>query len=283
MDISNLKQNHQLLMDYLSQNGYGKDALGLTRRCISLALSIGDTPSIKSYEDLFFYEVNKRKYRANEGRYKSLRGYMGTLKVFDLEGKYPNGKPTGFLAPVSLFDQLNEHYQNLANFHLRNGRINGKLEKTVWVEFRAVINFYKHLQDNDAETLADITPQIIYSFFHDGNRQIRGFYYCQLIKAAMKVLIIGHENRANTIMSYLPAIKRGNKNFQYLSQEESAQIRACIEDNQNELTTGERTIGWLLYFYGLRGTDITSLQLKETSKNPNFCVTLLRQNAHLQQ
>ena len=67
MDISNLKQNHQLLMDYLSQNGYGKDALGLTRRCISLALSIGDTPSIKSYEDLFFYEVNKRKYRANEG------------------------------------------------------------------------------------------------------------------------------------------------------------------------------------------------------------------------
>jgi site-specific recombinase XerD len=185
---------------------------------------------------------------------------MGTLKVFDLEGKYPNGKPTGFLAPANLFDQLNEHYQNLANFHLQNGRMNGKFQKTVWIEFRAVINFYKHLQDNDAKTLADITPKMIHSFFHDGNRQIRGAHYCHLIKAAMKVLIMGHENRAKTIMSYLPAIKCGNKNFQYLSPEESAHIRECIEDHQNKLTTGERTIGRLLYFYGLRGTDIASLQ-----------------------
>lgn len=247
-------------MNYLSQAGYGKDAIWLTRRCISLALTKGDSPCIKSYEDLFSYEVNKCGYRANEGRYKSLRCYMGALKTFDLEGKYPTGEPTGFFLPPKLFDRLNEHYQHLANYHMRHGGINGKRKKTVWIEYRAVINFYKHLQDNGAETLTDATPQMVYSFFHNGSRQIRGACYCQLVRTAMKVLSVEYEKQAKAIVSYLPAIKRGNKNFQYLSSEESARIRECLEDNQNELNAGERTIGWLLYFYGFRSTDITSLQ-----------------------
>lgn len=192
---------------------------------------------------------------------------MGTLKAFDLDDKYPNGKVTGFLSPPKLFDQLNEHYQSLANYHLQHGSINGKREKTVWIEFRAAINFYKHLQNNGAETLTGVTPQMIYSFFHNGIRQIRGVHYGQLIKSAMKVLTVEHGNPARAIISYLPAIKRGNKNFQYLSSEESARIRECLECDQSELTIGERTVGWLLYFYGLRGTDIASLQLNNIDWN----------------
>jgi integrase len=58
----------------------------------------------------------------------------------------------------------------------------------------------------------------------------------------------------------LPAIKAGNKNFQYLTPQESMKIRECLENRDSGLTHLERSIGWLLYFLGLRGTDITKLK-----------------------
>ena len=54
MDTSNLRKSHQKLMDFLVKNGYKKDALWQTRKCIRLALEAGASPEITSYEDLFF-------------------------------------------------------------------------------------------------------------------------------------------------------------------------------------------------------------------------------------
>lgn len=80
MDTSNLQKNHQLLMDYLVKQKYGKDALRLTRRCIRLALDIGASPEIISYEALFFREVERLGLKPQEERYKHLRTYMGNVK-----------------------------------------------------------------------------------------------------------------------------------------------------------------------------------------------------------
>ena len=54
MDTSNLRKTHQKLMDFLVKNGYKKDALLQTRKCIRLALEVGASPEITSYEELFF-------------------------------------------------------------------------------------------------------------------------------------------------------------------------------------------------------------------------------------
>ena len=54
MDTSNLRKTRQKLMDFLVKNGYRKDALLQTRKCIRLALEVGASPEIASYEELFF-------------------------------------------------------------------------------------------------------------------------------------------------------------------------------------------------------------------------------------
>jgi hypothetical protein len=41
MDTSNLLKTHHKLMDFLVANGYKKDAISETRKCIGLALDIG--------------------------------------------------------------------------------------------------------------------------------------------------------------------------------------------------------------------------------------------------
>lgn len=262
MDTSNLRKNHQLLMDFLIKNGYKKDALLQTRRCIQLALGIGTSREITSYEDLFFLEVGRRGYKPQEGRYKSLRSYMGNLKLFDQKGIYPgvSGTKNSFLAPPSLYDQLNTVYRSAIDYHFAVGGLNGKREKTVWTETRGAMNFFKHLQDCGAETFQEVENKMIYMFFFDGDRQIRGKDYCSLIKVVLKTAVQLYGEPVQRILAALPAIKSGNKNFQYLTPEESMKIRECLEGKDSALTHLERGIGWMLYFWGLRGTDITGLK-----------------------
>ncbi len=262
MDTSNLQKNHHLLMDFLVKNGYKKDALSQTRRCIRLALNVGASPEITSYEDLFSLEVKKRGYKPEEGRYKSLKTYMGNVKQFDLKGIYPSelGAQNGFLAPSLLYDQLNTVFQSAIDYHLEVGGLQGKRKKTVYTESRAAMNFFKCLQDCGAETFQEVEEKMIYAFVFDGKRQIRGKAYCDLVRAVLKTIVKLYGAPVQKILETLPVIKSGNKNFQYLTPEESVKIRECLENEDSDLTHFERSIGWMLYFLGLRGTDIMKLK-----------------------
>lgn len=262
MDTSNLQKNHQLLMDFLIKNSYKKDALTLTRRCIRLALEVGALPEITSYEELFFMEVEKRGYKPKEGRYKSFRAYMGNIKQFDQKGAYPEGLgfKNGFLSPPPLYDQLNTVFQSAIDHHFEVGGLNEKRTKTVWTEARAAMNFFKHLQNCGAETFQEVKDRMVYTFFFDGERQIRGKDYCSLVKVVLKTAVQLYGEPVQKILATLPAIKSGSKNFQYLNPEEPTRIRECLENENSGLTHLERSIGWLLYFLGLRGTDIVKLK-----------------------
>lgn len=54
MDTSNLRKTQQKLMDFLVENGYKKDSLSQTKKCIKLVLEVGASPNIASYEEIFF-------------------------------------------------------------------------------------------------------------------------------------------------------------------------------------------------------------------------------------
>lgn len=262
MDTSNLRKTHQKLMDFLVENGYKKDSLLQTKTCIRLALEAGTSPEITSYKELFFLEARKRGYKPKEQRYRSLMTYMGNVKQFDLEGIYPSGpgSKNGFLAPQPLYNQLNPTFQSAIDHHVEFGGLHGKQEKTVWTESRASMNFFKHLQDRGAETFHDIENRMVYTFFFNGERQIRGRDYCNLVRTALKTVVPLYGEPVQKVLEMLPAIKAGKKNFQYLTQEESMKIRGCLEKEDSGLTHLERSTGWLLYFLGLRGTDITKLK-----------------------
>lgn len=109
--------------------------------------------------------------------------------------------------------------------------------------------------------MEEVTPKMICSFFHDGIKQIRGIGYLGHIRALMKILRLREPKQADYILDLLPKIPKAYKNLEFLSKDESDCIRKCLENSDNTLSLKERTIGWLLYFYGLRGTDITAMRL----------------------
>lgn len=261
MDISNLKLKQHLLMDYLSKVGYSANKRCNIEKCIELVLNKGNFSNITSYEDLFFQEVQEQGYTPESYRFNALRASLGQLKNFDLYGKYPDGNYTRFVYTTNNFDNLNDYYKLLAIHHLENGMCNGKRKNTVRIEYLSAILFYKHFQDNGAEVLEEVTPKMICSFFHDGIKQIRGIGYLGHIRALMKILRLREPKQADYILNFLPKIPKAYKNLEFLSKDESDCIRKCLENPDNTLSLKERTIGWLLYFYGLRGTDITAMRL----------------------
>ncbi|SJN49775.1 hypothetical protein [Sphingobacterium sp. JB170] len=244
MDTSNLRKTHHKLMEFLVENGYKRNALRQTRKCIRLALEVGASPQVTSYEELFFIEAEKQGYTPGEGRYISLKTYLGNVWRFDCKGLYPSRiRPkNGFLAPKPLYDQLNTIFRSAIDHHLATGGLQGKLEKTVWTEYRATMNFFLHVQELGAETFDDIENKMVYTFFFDGDRQIRGKDYCSLIKAALKTAVPLYAEAVLRTLEMLPAIKSGKKNFQYLTEEESTKIRTCLEKEDSGLTHLERSI-----------------------------------------
>lgn len=275
MDITNLKENYQYLIDFLIKNGYSKDVVHKTKKCIQLTLDVGSSIEIISYEDLFDYEVKRRGYKPNEQRYKAFRCYLGNVKRFDKTGKYPSRmKPIDkFPTTLSAYDVLNEEYQFVVKYHLEFGGLNGKMPQTIQAEAKAAIRLFKHLQDLGADTLSKVTPEMVYRFFFDGEKQKRGRDYCSQIRRALKSAEPLIREPIQRLLFFLPSIKSGNKNFQYLTLEESKKIRECLEDENTQLTHIERSVGWMLYFLGLRGTDIVSLATKNIDwKGDRICI-----------
>lgn len=270
MDITNLKARQCILTDFLETNGFCKDVRSNITSSIKTVLDIGCSPEIKSYQELFHRVALEKGIETGTPRYRRLRHGIGTVWAFDLCDKLPDGRPTGFICAGKTRDCLNPFFRTLADSHLTNGAVNGKRARTVRIEYNAVVNLYAHFQKEGASTLEDVTPTMVFSFFHDGEKQLRGCDYRNLVRSALKAVDGGSKTSAARIISWLPGIKRSHRLFDFLSSEEGEAIRLCLEDEGNSLSFFERTVGWILYFYGLRGSDIANLQLKSIDWNKDM-------------
>lgn len=118
------------------------------------------------------------------------------------------------------------------------------------------------MQDCGARVLTDIEAGMIYGFFHDGKEIIRRGSYCHLVKMVLGTIVDKHREHARRIIRLLPKIREPRKLFDYLLPEESRKVYDCLKNEQSGLSHMERAIGWIAYFVGLRGTDITSMSMQ---------------------
>jgi len=64
---------------------------------------------------------------------------------------------------------------------------------------------------------------------------------------------------ARRILSYLPALRRNRKTIQYLTEEEVCSVRDALFCEDSPISLRDRAIGMLLYFTGMRSSDVSSL------------------------
>lgn len=259
MDTTHLQSTKHLLLNYMVEKGYNKEVLRVTRKHLAFAIEEGCKPEILSYEDLYEYATKWFGFKPEEPRCKTLKTYIGLIWNFDINGKYPNGVSTRFMEGPSKYERLSHEFKGIIDHHSETRRAEGITEDTIYNENRAGLVFFLFMQDCGATALSDIEARMIYGFFYDGNKLIRGDSYCHLVKMVLETVVGRHREDATRILRLLPKIRRSRKLFDYLLPEESRKVYDCLKNEQSGLSHMERAIGWIMYFVGLRGTDIAGM------------------------
>jgi integrase len=292
MDVSNLQENYQLLLEHLRNNMYSLCQILWIKRCIKLVLEKGSSPTIDSYEHLYWFEVQRCEYDKDAPVRKTLKSVLGIVRRFDLEGIYPQPHLChGFLAPPKNYDLLNPEYRSVIDYYEQTAKAGTKVAHTIYTERRAGIFFLFHLQHAGAQAITDVTERQVLDFFYDGEKIIRGKAYKDKIVPVLKPAIALYDistdstggtfslskcsyfgsaqqppttgsrtmNPVKRLLSLLPSIPENYPNYPYLTRAESEKFRIWLEEENSQLTLLDKAIATIAYYTGLRGSDIFSL------------------------
>lgn len=261
MNVSKLQKDYPLLLIYLNDNGYSRCHIQWMRRCIKLVLHEGSSPEIDSYEQLYWYEVQKRGYKETAPVRKTLKSVLGCVKRFDLEGVYPQPKLLhGFLAPPKKYDSLNNEYRSIIDYYEYNAKLGTKFARTIYTERQACILFFLYLQDVGVQSMSGVTERPVLGFFFNGEKNIRGRAYIDKITPVLKSAIELYGEPARILLSLFPSIPKSYPNYPYLTRCESVKLRIGLEEENSQLSLLDKAIATIAYYTGLRGTDILSLK-----------------------
>ena len=117
------------------------------------------------------------------------------------------------------------------------------------------------MYSNGARSIFEATQPFVSTYFHDGTKQVRGKSSCAELVLALKNVADQYEEESTYLLKLLPSIKVKHKIFVYLTSEEREKILTTLSDPNTMLSYRDRAIGMMLFFWGIRGSDIISLQM----------------------
>lgn len=162
------------------------------------------------------------------------------------------------------YSQLAPYFQNILDIYKEDSIRRGLKPGTYKSSISACSGLFLHCQKEGCETLKDITEDMVLSYFCDESGK-------PALSSSTKVNIASvfhadpgiHTNAAQAILPYLPALNRRRKNIQYLTEEEMSSVKDMLMSEKNNITLRNRAIGMLLFFTGMRSSDIAGLTFSD--------------------
>lgn len=162
------------------------------------------------------------------------------------------------------YSQLTPYFQNILDIYKEDSVKRGLKPGTYRSGISACSGLFLHCQKKGCRMLEDITEDIVLSYFCDESGK-------PTLSASTKINIASvfraglgiYSNVASTILTYLPALNRRRKNIQYLTEEEISSVKDVLISEKSSITLRNRAIGMLLFFTGMRSSDIAGLTFSD--------------------
>ncbi len=116
------------------------------------------------------------------------------------------------------------------------------------------------LQSSGFQSLKDVTERDVLNYF--SRRKLSSSTKVN-IASVFEAQTGSYFDSARRILTYLPNLHRRRKNIQYLTEEETQAIRSVLSDSENGLCLRNRAIGTILYFTGMRSSDVAALKFSD--------------------
>jgi integrase len=257
MNVENLQRTYPFLIDYLRENGYSKVYINEFLTDIGQVLREASDPGINSYEK--YYESLRTKFTKSTLHHKLK--IIGKIKQFDLKGIFPTSiHRCGFLKKDN-YERLTPEYRNVIDVFVKSATNRCLSESYISHLKLAAAKFFDYLQNHGSNSLLDVSERTVQSYFHDGEKIVRGFDSMKQIRNVLKECIPHfHSGECKRIISFLPEMKKLCKTYPFLEKEELEKIKSVLlDDDCTNLTLRDKAIVTIAFYTGLRGCDIAAL------------------------
>lgn len=259
MNVTNLKENYQNLLSFMSEKGYKESTIYSYRKQIQWILANAENRDWESYKDIY-QEYVSYGYSYHWMRWK--RAMLGTLERFDLYGEYPDGKHHFPFFKKKAYDFLFLEFKNLVDYYTENESARGLQASTFKNRANAISKFFYYMQEKGCNSLADITEEMVQSFFCPGTAGTeKGHDYIHRVRTVLNVCLPMEPSCIKCILNYLPAVRGFHKNVPVLTAEEVSEIKEVLRNPMGRISMRDRAIGMLALYAGLRSSDIVNMEI----------------------
>lgn len=260
LDLSFWQDHLDELLTYMKDHGYGDDYRKQiyfhTRRLIVLSRD----HKWDSYEDIWAWFSNQ-PYR--KGYLRDVIAILGILDEFHSSGIMPNNRQTqNPLCPRgNSYSKLVPEYKALVDYASKDERQRGLKPATCKCTKTKASSFLLSLQERGADQLSKVTEEDVLAFFYKDGLHLRGQSTASKISLFFRICIPLNPDECRRIGMYIPKFHSSRKTIQYLTSDESDKFRNALNDYGNDLSYKERAIGSIIFYTGMRGSDVSGLTL----------------------
>ena len=257
MNVENLRKTHPVLVDYLRENGYTKDYINEFLTDIRQVLKEASNQGIDSYEA--YYASLGTKFTKSTLHHKLV--IIGKIKQFDLKGIFPNPvRHCGFLKQDN-YEGLSPEYKKIITVFVKSATNRGVSESYIYRLKLQAANFLLYLQNHGSCSLHEVVEKTVYSYFHDGEKTVKGYGIMQQIKSVLKECIPFYpDGEPERLITFLPGMKKIHKIYPYLEKEELEKIKhTLMEATCTDIKLRNKAILTIAFYTGLRSCDIAAL------------------------
>jgi len=258
MNLDNLKRNCTKLLSRLGDDGYSDAFIARVRRMIEIILAESQIRGWSCYHDVLRHFEDKPVSHDSIVKAKTV---IGAIMEFDINGKYPNRKPS-CLTQKDSYIKLSPEFRLLVDRYKASAHSSRKKESSIKVESSNASSFLLKIQEAGISSLDGITEEaIITLFFSQGASQRMGDTQRKAIINVIRANVPFDPDGCRNALAAIPKVKRKTKNVQYINDLEGQAILAALDDPSNSLDLRDRAIGKLAYFTGMRSSDIAGLNM----------------------
>ena len=259
LDLSFWNDHLEELLSFMHDNDYSEAHIQMiTFICRRIAV-LSRTLVWESYEEILLWYQSQE---LTDSYLMNIRCALGILEAFHMRGEFPNNRNTqSNLCPRdNSFSKLNTFFRDMVLTEIDLCKSRGLRESSI-ESCKSVLSVFLYgMQSAGAETINDITEEMVSSYFH--KLLLDGTY--QSVPNKLLTVLSDLSDRypqCFALKLQIPKIHSGRKNIQYLTAEEAAAFEATILDQNSKITLKSRAIGTILFYTGIRSVDIANLQL----------------------
>lgn len=260
LDLSFWADHLEKLLKYMEKHGYCNDyRLKIYFHTRRLAV-LSQTISWDSYEDIWKWCLS---HDYGERYLHDIRAIIGILEEFHIYGIMPNNRTTqNPLCPrENAYSKLVPEYKQMVDFAYEAEERRGLKPGTLKCTKAKASSFLYSLQSRGADRLKKVTETDVLAYFFEDGKHLRGRSTASRISLFFRICVPLNPEECRRIGIYIPKFHSSRKTIQYLTKDESDRFRDALGNAANGLSYKERAIGSLVFYTGMRGSDVTSLTL----------------------